>query len=64
MAPQEPQGLAGAYKQVLDIANGRHAYSFLMPVALWLFDAVLCELIILKVPCELAWSEMNSRFVC
>ena len=54
MPDQEPQGLAKAYRQVLDIANGRHQLSYLVPVALWLFDAVLCQIIIFKVPCTIS----------
>lgn len=52
MSDKEPQGLARAYRQVLDIAYGRHPYSYLIPVALWVFDAILCQLVIWKVPCE------------
>lgn len=52
MSDKEPQGLAWAYRQVLDIAYGRHPYSYLIPVALWVFDAILCQLVIWKVPCE------------
>lgn len=37
---------------VLDVACGRHALSPLIPVALWLADAVLTCLVIWKVPCR------------
>ena len=36
-----------------DVANGRHAFSDLVPSALSLADALLCAVIIKKVPCEL-----------
>ncbi len=36
---------------VLDVACGRHALSPLIPVALWLADAVLTCLVIWKIPC-------------
>lgn len=35
----------------LDVANGRHPLSKFVPAMLLLFDAVLCALIIWKVPC-------------
>jgi alpha-1,3-mannosyltransferase len=41
---------------VLSIANGRHALSVLIPPALFLADALLCPLIIWKVPyTEIDW---------
>lgn len=50
--PDEP-----LYKQAVrfavDVASGRHALSKLIPVALWLADAVFCGLIIWKVACKL-----------
>ena len=42
-----------AYRFSVDLLNGRHALSKLVPVALWLADAVLCGLIIWKIPCKL-----------
>lgn len=36
----------------LDVANGRHPLSRFVPAALLLFDAVLCALVIWKVPCK------------
>lgn len=41
-----------AWQFALDVAEGRHALSKLMPVLLWGADAVLCGLIIWKVPCK------------
>lgn len=41
-----------ALRFVLDVACGRHALSPLIPVALWLADAVLTCLVIWKIPCE------------
>lgn len=35
----------------LDVANGRHVLSKLIPPALYLADGLLCGLIIWKVPC-------------
>lgn len=40
-------------KFVLDVACGRHALSPLIPIALWLADAVLTGLVIWKIPCTL-----------
>lgn len=52
-SPDEP-----LYKQArrfaLDVTTGRHALSKLIPIALWLGDAVLCGLIIWRIPCKLA----------
>ncbi|KAL2019847.1 hypothetical protein VTK56DRAFT_9109 [Thermocarpiscus australiensis] len=45
-----------AIRCALDIANGRHALSRLVPPALFLADALLCVLIIWKVPyTEIDW---------
>lgn len=40
-----------AYDYVLDILTGRHPLSFLLPIGLWLMDAVLTGMVIWKVPC-------------
>jgi alpha-1,3-mannosyltransferase len=37
---------------ILDILNGRHVLSILIPPLLFLADALLCALIIWKIPCE------------
>lgn len=50
MAPHEPPHKQ-ALRFALDVANGRHALSKLVPLVLWLADAVLCGLVIWKVPC-------------
>lgn len=42
-----------AFHFVVDILSGRHALSIAIPIALWLLDAVLCGLVIWKVPCGL-----------
>lgn len=41
-----------AVRFVSDVANGRHVLSKLIPIAVWLVDAVLCGLIIWKIPCK------------
>ncbi|KAK2608646.1 dolichyl-P-Man:Man(5)GlcNAc(2)-PP-dolichol alpha-1,3-mannosyltransferase [Conoideocrella luteorostrata] len=59
------------YKQAwhfaLDVASGHHALSKLIPVSLWLGDAVLCGLIIWKIPyTEIDWvayMEQVTQFV-
>lgn len=52
--PQPPSALPLRLTRLaLSIANGQHALSALIPPLLFLFDAVLCALIIWKVPCEL-----------
>ncbi|KAH6895682.1 glycosyltransferase [Thelonectria olida] len=52
---------------VADVANGRHVLSKLIPLTLWLADAVLCGLIIWKIPyTEIDWvayMEQVSQFV-
>ena len=54
MAEQPQPGIAlQAVRFVLDVANRRHGLSKLVPVALVLADAVLCALIIWKIPCTL-----------
>lgn len=40
-----------AIQFALDVANGRHVLSKLIPPALFVADALLCGLIIWKVPC-------------
>lgn len=42
-----------AVEFVLDVSNGRHTLSKLVPPTLLLVDALLCALIIWKVPCKL-----------
>jgi len=41
-----------AIQLALDVANGRHFLSRLIPPALLLADALLCALVIWKVPCK------------
>ncbi|KND91896.1 Dol-P-Man:Man(5)GlcNAc(2)-PP-Dol alpha-1,3-mannosyltransferase [Tolypocladium ophioglossoides CBS 100239] len=56
-----------AWHLALDVSNGRHALSKLIPPALWLVDAALCGLIIWKVPyTEIDWvayMEQVAQFV-
>ncbi len=42
-----------AFSFAADVANGRHALSKLVAPTLLALDAVLCALIIWKVPCKL-----------
>lgn len=63
MASTEPRGLSRAFGQILDIAKGRHPYSFIIPISLWLFDAVLCGLIIWKVPCKHLYLTRRTRLL-
>ncbi|KID97911.1 Glycosyltransferase, ALG3, partial [Metarhizium majus ARSEF 297] len=66
MAPHEPPHKQ-ALRFALDVANGRHALSKLVPLVLWLADAVLCGLVIWKVPyTEIDWvayMEQVAQFV-
>jgi alpha-1,3-mannosyltransferase len=50
--PNKPPPLTlRAIHLALDILNGRHVLSKLVPPLLFLADALLCALIIWKVPC-------------
>ena len=53
MAPQTTPFRVQAFNFVLDVANGRHALSKLIPIVLWLMDGGLTSLVIWKVPCML-----------
>ncbi|KAK8127692.1 alpha-1-3-mannosyltransferase [Apiospora sp. TS-2023a] len=56
MADHQPGLVAQARNLVFDIANRRHVLSKLVPVGLFFLDAVLCALIIWKVPyTEIDW---------
>lgn len=59
--------MASLVRTAVDIANGRHALSKVVIFALWLADAVLCGLIIWKVPyTEIDWvayMEQVTQFV-
>ncbi|OHX00487.1 dolichyl-p-man:man c -pp-dolichyl mannosyltransferase [Colletotrichum incanum] len=67
MANQAPPIYVQATHLVLDVANGRHALSRAIPPLLLALDAVLCGLIIWKVPyTEIDWvayMEQVSQFV-
>ncbi|KAF7559652.1 hypothetical protein G7046_g4508 [Stylonectria norvegica] len=67
MSQSQPALPARAIGFVSDVANGRHALSKLIPPLLWLADAVLCGLIIWKVPyTEIDWTaymEQVAQFV-
>lgn len=54
MAGRQPAQAKSAFGQLVDIANGRHKLSLLIPLALVAFDALLCIAVILKVPCKTA----------
>lgn len=45
-----------AWRFALAVATGQHALSQLVPPALWLLDAILCVLVLWKVPCT--WSTL------
>lgn len=51
MAPKPAPLHVQAANFVLDVANGRHALSKLIPIVLWLMDGGLTSIIIWKVPC-------------
>lgn len=52
MADQNPSIHLRAIRFVLDVLSGRHVLSKLIPPLLFLADALLCALIIWKVPCK------------
>lgn len=52
MADTKPPVHQQAIGLALDIANGRHFLSRIVPLALLLADALLCGLVIWKVPCK------------
>ncbi|KAM0563407.1 hypothetical protein ACHAPJ_001128 [Fusarium lateritium] len=66
-----PESAPGVLNQgisfVSNVANGRHALSKFVPVALWFADAVLCGLVIWKIPyTEIDWvayMQQISQFV-
>ena len=51
MVGKDPPVHLRALGLLLDIANGRHALSRLIPPALLVLDTFLCAVIIWKVPC-------------
>ncbi|KAM0265141.1 hypothetical protein ACHAQJ_000294 [Trichoderma viride] len=59
--------MASLVKFASDVAHGRHALSKLIPLGLWFADAVICGLIIWKVPyTEIDWTaymEQVTQFV-
>ncbi|KAM0463262.1 hypothetical protein ACHAPV_003390 [Trichoderma viride] len=59
--------MSSLIKFASDVANGRHALSKLIPVGLFLADAILCGLVIWKVPyTEIDWTaymEQVTQFV-
>jgi len=61
MATQEPSALRQAVNSVLDIANGRHRLSKLVPAALLQLDVVLCALVIWNIPCKPAHATRATR---
>lgn len=63
MADHQPGLVAQALNLVSDIANRRHVLSKLIPVGLFLIDAVLCALIIWKVPCKRTTKALPNMLV-
>ncbi|KAI1650594.1 glycosyltransferase family 58 protein [Daldinia loculata] len=57
MASKDPGLVSQAVRLVFDVANGRSALSKFVPPCLFLLDAVLCALIIWKIPyTEIDWT--------
>lgn len=52
MTERQPGIVTKAVTFVRDVATGRHVLSDLVPLGLFVLDAVLCALIIWKVPCK------------
>ena len=52
MADKEANIFGQAVRFVLDIANGRHVLSKAIPPLLLVLDAILCCLVIWKIPCK------------
>ncbi|KAK4188135.1 glycosyltransferase [Podospora australis] len=67
MADKSPPIHLQAVHFALDVANGRHGLSKIIPPALFLADALLCAVIIWKVPYTeidwIAYMEQVSQFV-
>jgi alpha-1,3-mannosyltransferase len=67
MADRKPPIHQRAVRLVFDIANGRHALSKFIPPALWHADALLCALVIWRIPyTEIDWvayMEQVSQFL-
>ncbi|KAI1377609.1 glycosyltransferase family 58 protein [Hypoxylon crocopeplum] len=67
MASKDPSLFSQAVNLAFDVANGRNALSKLVPPCLFLLDAVLCALVIWKIPyTEIDWKaymEQIAQFV-
>ncbi|KAI4603019.1 dolichyl-P-Man:Man(5)GlcNAc(2)-PP-dolichol alpha-1,3-mannosyltransferase [Pestalotiopsis sp. 9143b] len=62
MTDRRPGIVAQAATFVSDVANGRHVLSNLVPLGLFVLDAVLCALIIWKVPyTEIDWKAYMEQ---
>ncbi|KAI0161143.1 glycosyltransferase family 58 protein [Hypoxylon sp. FL1284] len=62
MASKEPSLASQAITLAFDVANGRNALSKLVPPALFILDAVLCALVIWKIPyTEIDWKAYMEQ---
>jgi hypothetical protein len=64
MANNPPALPMRAIHLVSDILNGRHVLSKLIPPLLFLADALLCALIIWKVPCKSTTPLAPRDMIC
>ncbi|KAH8681188.1 glycosyltransferase family 58 protein [Xylariales sp. PMI_506] len=62
MASAQPSFVSQAIGLAIDIANGRNALSRMIPIGLFFLDALLCALIIWKVPyTEIDWKAYMEQ---
>ena len=61
MADNEPGVAAKAVNLAFDVANGRNrTLSWLVPPCLFLLDALLCVIVIWKVPCKIPAGQLGT----